>query len=79
MFMLVPMYAGKTSKLLQRVLWLNHKQKSIGKLNLLKMIATVKIQLQHTTQLSYPVLVLESSNEIEDNYNIMPTTMILYV
>ena len=36
------------------------------------MIGTVKIQLQHTTQLSYPCISFGEFNEIEDNYNIMP-------
>ena len=58
-----PMYAGKTSKLLQRVLWLNHQSKKVLVIKPLKMIATVKIQLQHITNLAILVLVLESSTK----------------
>jgi len=67
-----PMYAGKTSKLLQRVLWLNHQTKKV----LVIKPATDNRYSEDTitthNQLSYPCISITDFDEIEEHFNIMP-------
>tara|TARA_Y100001935_G_C17289130_1_gene502190 strand:- start:1127 stop:1798 length:672 start_codon:yes stop_codon:yes gene_type:complete len=67
-----PMYAGKTSKLLQRVLWLDHQQKKILVIKPSKDNRYNEDTIVTHNQLSYPCISFSEFSEIEDNYNIMP-------
>lgn len=67
-----PMYAGKTSKLLQRVLWLNHQAKKVLVIKPAKDDRYSEDTITTHNQLSYPCISFSEFSEIEDNYNIMP-------
>ena len=67
-----PMYAGKTSKLLQRVLWLDHQQKKVLVVKPAKDNRYNEDTIVTHNQLSYPCISFSEFSEIEDNYNIMP-------
>ena len=67
-----PMYAGKTSKLLQRVLWLNQQAKKVLVIKSAKDDRYSEDTITTHNQLSYPCISFGEFNEIEDNYNIMP-------
>ena len=67
-----PMYAGKTTLLLQRVLWLDHQQKKILVIKPSKDNRYNEDTIVTHNQLSYPCISFSEFNEIEDNYNIMP-------
>ena len=65
-----PMYAGKTSKLLQRVLWLNHQSKKVLVVKPAKDNRYSEDTITTHNQLSYPCISFSEFSEIEDNYNI---------
>ena len=67
-----PMYAGKTTLLLQRVLWLDHQQKKILVIKPSKDNRYNEDTIVTHNQLSYPCISFSEFSEIEDNYNIMP-------
>mgnify|MGYP000088113385 CR=1 FL=1 len=67
-----PMYAGKTSKLLQRVLWLDHQSKKVLVVKPAKDNRYNEDTIVTHNQLSYPCISFNEFSEIEDNYNIMP-------
>tara|TARA_B100001248_G_C27382704_1_gene457908 strand:+ start:887 stop:1558 length:672 start_codon:yes stop_codon:yes gene_type:complete len=67
-----PMYAGKTTLLLQRVLWLDHQQKKILVIKPSKDNRYSEDTIVTHNQLSYPCISFTEFEEIEDNYNIMP-------
>ena len=67
-----PMYAGKTTLLLQRVLWLDHQQKKILVIKPSKDNRYNEDTIVTHNQLSYPCISFTEFSEIEDNYNIMP-------
>ena len=67
-----PMYAGKTSKLLQRVLWLDHQQKKVLCIKPAKDDRYSQDTIVTHNQLSYPCISITGFNEIEEHYNIMP-------
>ena len=67
-----PMYAGKTSKLLQRVLWLDHQSKKVLVVKPAKDNRYNEDTIVTHNQLSYPCISFSEFSEIEDNYNIMP-------
>lgn len=67
-----PMYAGKTSKLLQRVLWLDHQQKKVLVLKPSKDNRYAQEMIVTHNQLSYPCVSFSDFDEIDANYNIMP-------
>ena len=76
-----PMYAGKTTLLLQRVLWLDHQQKKILVIKPSKDNRYNEDTIVTHNQLSYPCISFTEFSEIEDNYNIMPynyNTCLLY-
>ena len=62
-----PMYAGKTSKLLQRVLWLDHQQKKILVIKPSKDNRYNEDTIVTHNQLSYPCISFTEFSEIEDN------------
>lgn len=67
-----PMYAGKTSKLLQRVLWLNHQQKKILVLKPSKDNRYAEERIVTHNQLSYPCISFNTFDEIKKEHNIKP-------
>ena len=67
-----PMYAGKTTLLLQRVLWLDHQQKKILVIKPARDNRYNEDTIVTHNQLSYPCISFNEFSEIEDNYNIMP-------
>ena len=67
-----PMYAGKTSKLLQRVLWLDHQQKKVLVVKPAKDNRYSEDMIVTHNQLSYPCISIIDFDEIEEHYNIMP-------
>jgi len=67
-----PMYAGKTSKLLQRVLWLDHQQKKVLVVKPAKDNRYSEDKIVTHNQLSYPCISINDFDEIEEHYNIMP-------
>ena len=67
-----PMYAGKTSKLLQRVLWLDHQQKKVLVIKPAKDNRYSEDTITTHNQLSYPCISITEFDEIEEHYNIMP-------
>ncbi len=67
-----PMYAGKTSKLLQRVLWLNHQKKKVLVVKPAKDNRYSEDTITTHNQLSYPCISITDFDEIEEHYNIMP-------
>lgn len=67
-----PMYAGKTSNLLKRVLWLDHQQK---KVLVLKPASDNRYSEDHIVthnKLSYPSVSFTSFSEVDAKYNIKP-------
>jgi len=67
-----PMYAGKTSKLLQRVLWLNHQHKKVLVIKPASDNRYSEDTIVTHNQLSYPCVSFSEFSEIKDHYNIMP-------
>jgi thymidine kinase len=67
-----PMYAGKTSKLLQRVLWLDHQQKKVLVIKPAKDNRYSEDTIVTHNQLSYPCISITEFDDIEEHYNIMP-------
>jgi len=67
-----PMYAGKTSKLLQRVLWLNHQKKKVLVVKPAKDNRYDEDTITTHNQLSYPCISITKFDDVDDNYNIMP-------
>lgn len=67
-----PMYAGKTSFLLKRVLWLDHQSKSVLVMKPSKDDRYAKESIVTHNQLSYPCVSFSKFEEIDENYNIMP-------
>jgi thymidine kinase len=66
------MYAGKTSQLLKRVLWLDHQQKRVLVLKPSKDNRYAEEQIVTHNQLSYPCVSFNRFDEITSKYNIMP-------
>jgi thymidine kinase len=64
------MYAGKTSHLLKRVLWLAHQQKNVLVLKPSKDNRYSTDSIVTHNQLSYPCVNFNSFDEITENYNI---------
>ena len=67
-----PMYAGKTSKLLQRVLWIDHQRKKVLCIKPAKDDRYSQDTIVTHNQLSYPCISISEFDEIEEHYNIMP-------
>ena len=67
-----PMYAGKTSKLLQRVLWLNHQNKKVLVIKPAKDNRYSEDTITTHNQLSYPCISITDFDEVEEHFNIMP-------
>jgi thymidine kinase len=67
-----PMYAGKTSHLLKRVLWLDHQQKRVLVLKPAKDNRYAEEKIVTHNQLSYPCISFVAFTEIESKYNIKP-------
>ena len=67
-----PMYAGKTSKLLQRVLWLNHQHKKVLVVKPSKDNRYSEDKIVTHNQLSYPCISVKTLQDVNENYNIQP-------
>ena len=67
-----PMYAGKTSSLLKRVLWLDHQQHKVLVLKPAKDNRYAEEQIVTHNQLSYPCISFTDFGEIADRFNIKP-------
>jgi thymidine kinase len=67
-----PMYAGKTSQLLKRVLWLDHQQKKVLVLKPSKDNRYAEEKIVTHNQLSYPCISFTEFSEVDSKYNIMP-------
>lgn len=67
-----PMYAGKTSQLLKRVLWLDHLQKRVLVLKPAKDNRYAEESIVTHNQLSYPCISFSDFSDIDSKYNIMP-------
>ena len=61
-----PMYAGKTSNLLQRVLWLNHQNKKILVVKPSKDNRYSEDQIVTHNQLSYPCISVTSLEDVNE-------------
>jgi len=67
-----PMYAGKTSSLLKRVLWLDHQKHKVLVLKPAKDNRYAEEQIVTHNQLSYPCISFTDFGEIADRFNIKP-------
>lgn len=67
-----PMYAGKTSHLLKRVLWLDHQSLRVLVLKPAKDNRYSEERIVTHNQLSYPCVSFTTLDEVESKYNIMP-------
>jgi thymidine kinase len=66
------MYAGKTSQLLKRVLWIDHQQKKVLVLKPSKDNRYAEESIVTHNQLSYPCVSFNDFSDIDSKYNIMP-------
>lgn len=67
-----PMYAGKTSSLLKRVLWLDHQQHKVLVLKPAKDNRYAEEQIVTHNQLSYPCISFTTLDEVNSKFNIKP-------
>jgi len=67
-----PMYAGKTSSLLKRVLWLDHQRQRVLVLKPARDDRYSEDHIVTHNKLSYPSVSFTSFKEIDEKYKIMP-------
>jgi thymidine kinase len=67
-----PMYAGKTSKLLQRVLWLSHQRKKVLVIKPSKDDRYSESEIVTHNQLSHPCMSVKSTTEFDQDHNVIP-------